>query len=107
MREKWPQRTFPTDMPAGRFPYLIERLRGTPARIEEKVRDIPNSALVRRVDGTWSSQENIGHLGDLEDLHLGRLDDLEASVDVLRAADMDNKRTWKAEHNTKPLRQLL
>lgn len=107
MREKWFDRAFRFDIPPGRMPDLLERLRGTPARIEEKVRGVAPEVLRRRVGRTWSVQENIGHLIDLEALHLARLEELAAGASVLRAADPTNQRTWEADHNTAPLGNLL
>ena len=62
MPEKGPERAFRFDLPAGRMPFLIERLRGTAPRIEEKVRNVSPDLLRRRLGPTWSPQENIGHL---------------------------------------------
>lgn len=107
MHEKWPQRTFAFDTPVGRMPCLMERLRGTPARAEEIVRGVPAPRLVRRWGETWSIQENLGHLADIEDLHLARLDELAAGVKELRAADMSNRRTWEAGHNERSLSDVL
>lgn len=103
MREKWFERTFNFDVPVGRMPYLIERLRGTPARIDEKIRGVPASILTSRIENTWSIQENIGHLADLERLHLARLDDLEQHLSDLRPADLTNKPTWDSDHNSKSI----
>ncbi len=105
--EKWTERTFRFDTPPGRMPFLLERLRGTPARLEEKVRGVPAGVLQRRDGHTWSAQENLGHLLDLEALHLARLDDFAAGLETLRPADMSNQRTWDADHNAAPLAQLL
>ena len=107
MREKWPERVFAFDTPVGRMPCLLERLRGTAARIEEKIRGVSAEVLQRRAGNTWSVQENIGHLMDIEDLHLARLDELAAGLVALRPADMTNQRTWDANHNATPLAQLL
>jgi hypothetical protein len=107
MAEKWFSRTFKFDVPASRLPLLIERLRGVPARIEEKVKGFWKDDLCRRVDGTWSPQENIGHLTDLEALHMKRLDELEAGLPILTAADVSNKKTWDALHNDQPIEQVL
>jgi hypothetical protein len=100
-------RRFVFDVPASRFPNLLERLRGVPARVEEKVRGVPPSLLTRRADGTWSAQENVAHLTDLEELHLLRLDEIAAGASVLTAADMENKKTWAAKHNEKPIEHVL
>lgn len=103
----WFERRFPGDYPLGAAPGLVERLRGTPARLEELVRDVPHDALVRRVDGRWSIQEHAGHLGDLEPLWYARVDDFLAGRDPLTTADLTNRRTHDANHNARPLRELL
>jgi uncharacterized damage-inducible protein DinB len=103
----WVERPFNFDFPVEIFPDIIERLRGTPARIEDRVRGVSTSVLTRRQGDTWSIQENIGHLLDLETLHLGRLDDYEAGLGVLRGADVSNRKTHEANHNGRALGELL
>lgn len=98
---RWTDRTFRFDLPVEMFPVVIERLRGTAPRIEDKVRGLSAEILTRREDSSWSIQEHIGHLLDLDELHAGRLDDYLANAEVLRPADMDNKRTWQANHNVR------
>ena len=86
---------------------MVERLRGTPARIEDKVRGLSPTLLTRRDGDAWSIQEHIGHLLDLDEIHGGRLDDFLAGAEVLRAADMTNRKTHEAGHNERPLADLL
>lgn len=107
MALRWTDRRFTFDLPEALFPVVIERLRGTPARIEDKVRALPPELLTRRHEGTWSLQEHIGHLLDLDELHTGRLDDFLSGAAVLRAADMGNQKTWEAGHNERPIDELL
>ncbi len=106
-RVPWTKRTFDFDFPADLFPELLERLRGTPVRVEEIARALPPNLLRKRDGETWSIQENIGHLADLESLFSGRLDDFEAGATTLRAADMSNKKTHEAAHNTRPINEIL
>ena len=106
-RVPWTQRTFDFDFPADLFPELLERLRGTPARVQEIAQALPANVLRRQDGQTWSIQENIGHLADLESLLSGRLDDFEAGATTLRAADMSNKKTHEAAHNTCPIKRIL
>lgn len=96
---RWTDRMFRFDLPVELFPVVIERLRGAAPRIEDKVRGLPAEILTRRDGDAWSIQEHIGHLVDLDELHLGRLDDYLNGAEVLRAADMENRRTWQASHN--------
>ncbi len=104
---RWTARTFRFDLPVEMFPFVLERLRGTPARVEDKVRDLSPALLTQRDGDAWSIQEHIGHLIDLDELHAGRIDDYLAQAEVLRPADMENKKTWGADHNRRPVEELL
>lgn len=104
---RWFDRAFAFDLEPWMFPNVVERLRGTPARVEEAVRDVSAERLVRRVDGAWSIQEHVGHLLDLEPLWSGRLDDFDAGADRLRPADLENRKTHEAAHNDAALGELL
>jgi uncharacterized damage-inducible protein DinB len=104
---KWFDRRFTFEVPEELFPEIVERLRGTPARIEDKVRSLSPAVLTRRDGGAWSIQEHIGHLLDLDELHAGRLDDFLAGAAVLRPADLSNRKTWEANHNARPIEDLL
>jgi uncharacterized damage-inducible protein DinB len=104
---KWLDRSFTFDLPEELFPEVVERLRGTPARIEDKVRPFSPALLTRRDGDAWSIQEHIGHLLDLDELHTGRLDDFLTGAAVLRPADVTNRRTWEAGYNERPIADLL
>ena len=102
----WIERTFHFDFPVEKFPDIMERFRGTPARLEDRVRGLSRAVLTWS-DGGWSMLENIGHLLDLEHLPSCRLDELLAGRDVLTAADMSNRQTVEAAHNTRDVATLL
>lgn len=103
----WTQRRWKFDFPVRLHPDILERLRGAPARIAEKVAGLSTDVLTRREGNTWSIQENIGHLLDLEPLMHKRLDDYLAGAAVLRAADLSNRKTHHAHHNTRPIAELV
>ncbi len=103
----WFERTFDLSLPREAFPEILERVRGTPARLEERVRELPPAIRVGRQQGRWSIQENVGHLMDLEPLWAGRLDDLLAGEDRLRPADLDNRASHDAEHDRASLDAIL
>ncbi len=107
MKLRWVDRTFDFSMPVELFPVVVDRLRGAPARVEDKVRDLPASVLTRRDGNAWSIQEQIGHLLDLDELHDGRLDDYLAGAAVLRPADITNRRTTEAGYNERPVAALV
>jgi uncharacterized damage-inducible protein DinB len=105
--QPWFERRFSFDLPVSAAPGLIERLRGTPARLEHRLRGISPLRLTARHEDRWSIQENVGHLWDLEPLWLARVEDLAAGRPTLRAADLQNRRTHEANHNGRPLADLL
>ena len=106
-RTKWFDKKFNFDFPATDLPAIIERLRGTPARVEELIGTFPPEILTERVGEGWTIQENVGHLIDLEELHDGRLDDYASDKAELRAADLTNKKTYEADHNRDSIDNLL
>lgn len=104
---KWFERSFDFSRTQNIFPSILERLRGTPVRLEEKFRSIPLALLPRQVDGTWSIKENLGHLSDLEPLWQLRLDDIITGKTELSPTDLQNTRTTMAGHNDVPVDELL
>jgi uncharacterized damage-inducible protein DinB len=105
--ERWFDRKFSFDLPLSRFPDILERLRGTPARLEERVRPLPRATLVTRHDDTWSIQENVGHIHDLEPLWIRRAEQVLAGETELAVADLTNRGTDEANHNAAPLESIL
>jgi uncharacterized damage-inducible protein DinB len=106
-RTLWFERKFDFSFPVESYPEIIERLRDTPARIEERVRDVPPALLTRRDGDKWSIQENIGHLLDLDELFAGRFEDYERGLEKLRAADLTNQKTHQAQHNSRTAEEIL
>ena len=104
---KWTDRTFQFNFPVEVYPEMIERLRGTPARLEDRLRTIASEILTQRDGERWSIQENAGHLLDLESLFGQRLDEYLAGAEVLHAADMSNRKTYEANHNQIPMQSIL
>ena len=106
-RVPWFERKFNFDFPAGYYLDILERLRGAPVRLEAKVDGLSTEVLTRRDGDTWSMQENAGHLGDIEPLWVGRLEDFLNGNKELRAADLSNKTTHNADHNDVAIGGLL
>jgi uncharacterized damage-inducible protein DinB len=103
----WFDRKFEFSFPVELYPNLLARLRGTPARVEETLRGRPQDALVRKPQEKWSAQEHAGHLLDLEPLWLVRVGDYVAASSQLTATDLKNRKTDEANHNERPLEQIL
>src|SRR5215208_7244814 len=104
---RWVERKFEFNLAVGVFPCVVERLRGTPARLEELTRGLAREQLTAKPGGLWSVQEQAGHLLDLDELHEGRLEDYAQGLEVLRAADMRNRKTEEAGHNDARLEDIL
>jgi len=85
---RWFDREFDFDLPVWMFPNVLERLRGTPARMEDIVKSLPEEILIARENDSWSIKENAGHLLD-------------------RPADLTNRKTHEANHNATPLETIL
>jgi len=106
-RLKWVDRVFQFDIPMGWMPNVLARLAGTEARLREYVRNLSDQDARLKPDDKWSIKEHIGHLTDLESIHSGRLQDFRNREHELRAADMKNVATEKANHNDNSLENLL
>jgi uncharacterized damage-inducible protein DinB len=104
---KWFARDFNFTSHQNIFPSIIERLAGTPARLEEKLNAIAANLLTMRIDETWTIKENIGHLIDLEPLWQGRLDDILSGKTELRHTDLENTKTRLANHDITLTEELL
>jgi hypothetical protein len=105
----WFERKFDFAFPVEQHPNLCARLRGTPARLEEIVRGADRNVLVRkeRENEKWSAQEHAGHLLDLEPLWMARVDDYLTESSRLTVADLSNRKTHEAQHNQRPIEEIL
>jgi uncharacterized damage-inducible protein DinB len=103
----WFERKFEFSFPVELVPNLCARLRGAPARLEETLRGQPQEALISKPQEKWSAQEHAGHLRDLEPLWLARVDDYVAAAGQLTVADLRNRKTDEANHNARPLDEIL
>ncbi len=103
----WLEYRWSFEFPVGMFRAIVERVRGTPARLEELLRAVPPDQVARRSGGKWSAQEHAGHLAALEALWHVRLDEYRRGAATLTAADMTNRATESADYNRRPLASVL
>jgi hypothetical protein len=106
-RTEWIKRQFSFGLPLGMYANVVERVRGTPARLEDLIRPLATEVITRRDGDKWSIQEHAGHLLDLEVLGMDRLDDFEAGRETLTAADIQNRKTHEADHNSNTIANIL
>jgi len=84
---KWFDRKFNFEASQNIFPSIIERLSGTPLRLEHKIKLINPAIRTVRPNDTWSIHENIKHHTDLESLWQGRFEDIRNGALELRPTD--------------------
>ena len=104
---RWVDRVFNFEFSASHYPALVERITGTPARLEEILSGLDKDLLLRRDGSSWSIQEHAGHLIDVEELHEKRLKQFFANMNILLPADMSNKKTYLEEYNSKEIKDIL
>ncbi len=103
----WFKRQFSPILDNGQLPTIIERLAGTPARLERKVLQFSDEFLVEFVDDDWSIQEHAGHLLNLESLWLRRFSDIMNGTPELTVADLTNQDTYDAKYNEQDIEQIV
>jgi uncharacterized damage-inducible protein DinB len=103
----WFDRKFVFNLAIEMFPMVVERLRGCPARLEEKVKPLSSEILTRKEGDRWSIQETVGHLLVVEELWHGRFDDFMAGKKDLRPADIENRRTKESDFHSFDINELL
>lgn len=103
----WFERAFHFDLEPKYFPLVLERLLGTRARLDALLNGVGSEDLVDRPNGAWSIQEHVGHLVDLEPLWYGRIEDMLGGAPEMRPADLQNRATDEAQHNSRAIGDVL
>jgi hypothetical protein len=83
---QWFERQFAFGLPVGMLPFYLERLEGTMIRIENKVKGVSEKILSKRLDDKWSVKENIGHLAEVDEIALKRIDEMIMGVSPMSPA---------------------
>ena len=103
----WLEYKWSFDFPVGMYRAILERVRGTPARLEELLVDVPREELKAKPQGKWSILEQAGHLWAVDGLHQTRLEQYLRGETNLVAADMSNRRTNEGNFNDMPREVVL
>jgi uncharacterized damage-inducible protein DinB len=107
-RLRWFDRRFDFTFPSELYPELIERMRGMPLRLVERVSLFDPEVARRRPSEGWSVQEHAGHLADLDRiLFHPRVTAYERGESTLLAADLTNSTTEAANHNARSMELVL
>lgn len=73
---RWFERDFRFGQIPGMLPFYFERLSYTALRMEQKVKGISDALLSEKRDGKWSAKENIGHLAEVDEIAMKRIDEM-------------------------------
>jgi hypothetical protein len=100
---KWLDRQFASGLPVGMLPFFLERLEGTIARLEHKTAEISEENLSEKVNGKWSVKQNIGHLAEMDEISIKRVDEIITGVTPMSSAIAE----LKHDYNVLPIYEVL
>ena len=100
----WLNRKFNFDFPAGLYPNVRARVRGTPPRLADAVEGLSREQLVLKREGKWSIQEHAGHLLDEEGLFWRRLQEYVTGAESLSPAPYEH---FELKHNERQIAAIL
>jgi hypothetical protein len=93
----WFERDLVFGKPKEMLPFYLERLSGTAARLEEKVKDIPDGILSRRLNNKWSVKENIGHLAEVDEVANKRIGEMISGISPMSPAVFEPKQDYNSK----------
>lgn len=82
----WFERNLDFGKPKQILPYYLERLEGTIARIEKKLRSAPDDLLSEQHNGKWSVKQNVGHLAEVDEIANIRIDEIISGISPMTPA---------------------
>ncbi len=103
----WLEYRWTFDFPTGMFRAILERLRGTPARLEQLLRGVSDARMLTRHHERWSAKEHAGHLWTVDALWQTRIGEYLRGARELTAADMANRATGAAAYDDRPGGEIL
>jgi len=99
----WFERQFSSNLPIGMFPFYLERLEGTIARLEAKVKGVPEELLSTKFEDKWSVKQNIGHLAEVDEISFRRIDEIINGISPMSPAVFEPK----LDYNSLPVNKVL
>lgn len=103
----WSERHLAFGKPEADLPVLLERVKGTAARLAQLTGHVPRERLTLRAHGSWCVVDHIGHLIYMQDRFEERLDDFAARRDHLCWIDLGDQEPELARHRSQDLGDLI
>src|ERR1044072_3163404 len=100
---EWFERQFTFGLPVGMLPFYLERISGTIIRLEKKVSGIPEDILSHKLDGKWSIKQNIGHLAEVDEIALKRINEMVNGISPMSPAVFEPRQ----DYNAQPVSEVL
>jgi hypothetical protein len=100
---EWFERKFAFGVPTGMLPFYLERLEGTIARLETKVKGVSEEILSNKLDAKWSVKQNIGHLAEVDEIANKRIDEMIDGVSPMSPAVFEPR----GDYNTQSVKEVL
>jgi hypothetical protein len=98
----WFERNLKFGYPIEMLPFYLERLSGTMARLELKVKGVQDEVLSKKLNDKWSIKQNIGHLAEVDSIANKRIDEMIAGISVMSPAVFEPK-----DYNPWPIEKVL
>lgn len=99
-KPEWFERKFEFGLAAGMLPFFLERLEGTLARLEKKTTGQSDTALSWQPGGKWSIKQHIGHLAEVDEVALKRIDEMLSGVSPLTPAVFEPRQDYNSQSVT-------
>ena len=98
----WFERNLEFGKPKEMLPFYLERLEGTIARIQAKVKGLDENVLSEKFNGKWSIKQQIGHLAEVDEIAIKRLNEMVAGISPMSPAvfEPQDYSTWPIEKVT-------
>lgn len=98
----WFDRKFTFGLSPEMLPFYLERLSGTMARIEFKVKGVDDKILSEKFNTKWCLKQHIGHLAEVDEIGNRRIDEMTSGAAVLSPAVFEPK-----DYSTWPIGKVL
>lgn len=102
-RPEWFERSFTFGIAPEMLPFFLERLRGTVVRLEYKVAYEADDILTYQPAGKWSIKQHIGHLGEVDEIALRRINEIVDGISPMTPAIVEPKN----DYNSQPVADIV
>jgi hypothetical protein len=99
----WFEREVKFGLAPGMLPFFLERLSFTPLRLEQKVRGVSDQILSEKLNGKWSVKQNIGHLGEVDEIAMKRIEEMLSGIPTLSPAVFEPRK----DYNKQPVAEVI